>query len=114
MDDEKTNLACGREHGGDRLHGTRHLRNIVAERFAEAAGLQKIALHVDDDQCGFREVEFERRGLSLEDGFPGMVRFVHEVFHLSKVVVTALRVSNSRSKAASVMLTARANRSRGL
>jgi hypothetical protein len=36
-------------------------RDIRARRFAEPARLQKIALQIDGDQHGSREVEFDRR-----------------------------------------------------
>ena len=45
------------QDGCDRLHRTRKLRNIVAERFTEAAGLHEIALHVDDQKRGGGPVE---------------------------------------------------------
>jgi hypothetical protein len=37
-------------------------RHVVAQRLAEAAGLDEVALHVDDDQRGVRRVEAEREG----------------------------------------------------
>ena len=40
--------APGREQLLVRLDGAAQLRDIVAEHFAEAARLEKIALHVDD------------------------------------------------------------------
>jgi len=55
-----------------RLHGATtdglQRRDIVAERFAEAAGLHEIALHVDDEQCGRFEAERELIRLG-SDGF---------------------------------------------
>ena len=43
-------------------------RHVVAERFPEAARLEEIALHVDDDQRGARQVERDRFGFSLDGG----------------------------------------------
>ena len=43
------------------------LRDIVAERFAEAAGLHEIALHVDDEKRSGRPVELDRLGLRGND-----------------------------------------------
>ena len=46
--------APGREQRGDRRDRRLQPRHVVAERGAEAAGLDEVALHVDDDQraCG--------------------------------------------------------------
>ena len=41
-------------------------RDVVAERGAEAARLEKVALHVDDDQRGGGRVEFEGIRLSVD------------------------------------------------
>ena len=60
VDDQQ---ACGArrvEHrfaGADRGLQQRH---VVAERFAEAARLEKVALHVDDDERGPFELDGER------------------------------------------------------
>ena len=55
---------CARrlQHAAQRLDRARKLRDVVAERFAEAAGLQKVALHVDDQQRGRRPVDLDRPG----------------------------------------------------
>jgi len=42
------------------LHRPRKLRDVVAQRFAEAAGLHEITLHVDDDKRRTRPVEIDR------------------------------------------------------
>ena len=60
MDDQHPHVARRRQHGCDRLHRPRQLRDIIAERFAEAAGLHEIALHVDDDQRRARPVQIDR------------------------------------------------------
>jgi hypothetical protein len=49
--------------GFDRRLQTRH---VVAKRFAEAAGLEKIALHIDDDQRRPVEIDGKRRRLGRE------------------------------------------------
>ena len=52
MNDQHAELARGAEHlpaGRDRGLQARH---VVAERFAETARLEEIALHVDDHQRG--------------------------------------------------------------
>ncbi len=64
--DQHAGFARRGEHGRDRLHCTRKLRDVVAERFAEAARLHEIALHVDDEKRGRRPVEFDRRWLRCE------------------------------------------------
>ena len=52
-----------RDQRGDRRHDLDDRRQIVAERLAEAALLQKVALHVDDDQRGMGRIELERERL---------------------------------------------------
>ena len=47
---------------GDGRHDRTHRREIVAERLAEAAGFEKIALHVDDDQRDMLGIEREGEG----------------------------------------------------
>jgi hypothetical protein len=89
MDDEKAAFPRGRKHGGHRLHNARKLRNVIAERFAETARLEKVALHIDDDKRRSCEIEFDRRGLRPENAFPEMACFAHEVFRLSKTVLVA-------------------------
>ena len=41
-------------------------RHVVAERRAEAAGLQKVALHVDDDERRAIEIDRQRRRFGLD------------------------------------------------
>jgi hypothetical protein len=38
------------------------LRDVVAECFTETARQQEVPLHVDDDQCGVVQIEFDRTG----------------------------------------------------
>jgi hypothetical protein len=40
--------------------------NVVAERFAEAARIDEIALHVDDDERAGARIEFELVGFCLD------------------------------------------------
>jgi hypothetical protein len=47
---QQTGGAPGRQQPTVRLDGPAQLRDVVAEHFAEAAGLEEIALHVDDQQ----------------------------------------------------------------
>ncbi len=63
MHDEQSDIAGRVQHRRDRFHRACKLRDIVAQRFAEAAGLHEIALHVDDQQRRGRPVEIDRRGL---------------------------------------------------
>ena len=58
--DQHAGIARRIQHGRDRLHRARKLRDVVAERFAEAARLQEIALHVDDEKRRRRPVEIDR------------------------------------------------------
>jgi len=63
MDDQHASSACGREHiraWPDRGLETRH---VVAERGAEAARLQKIPLHIDDDEGRPAGIDRNRRRL---------------------------------------------------
>lgn len=64
MDHQHAHVARGLEHVRDRLHGARQLRHVIAQRFAEAAGLHEVALHVDDQKCG-REVRSTSTGPGL-------------------------------------------------
>jgi hypothetical protein len=58
--------AKGREHGAARLDRRLEAGYIVAERGAETAGLEKIALHVDDDKGGMDKVDIERHRLGFK------------------------------------------------
>ena len=44
---------------------------VTAEHFAEAARQDKVALHVDDDECGSFGVEFERERFGLNRAHGG-------------------------------------------
>ena len=52
VDDEHPGGAGGGDGGGAGRDGALQQRDVVAERLAEAAGLEKVALHVDDDERG--------------------------------------------------------------
>ena len=62
MDDQHAGLPRRRQHGGAGCNRYLEPRHVVAERRAEPAGFEKIALHVDDD---------ERGAPSLRIGDPG-------------------------------------------
>jgi hypothetical protein len=67
MDDKNSGFARYAEYGSDRSYRARQLRDVIAKRFAEAAGLQEIALHVDDDERSLRPIEINRAGLGYDD-----------------------------------------------
>jgi hypothetical protein len=55
----KTGGAPGRQQPAIGFDGPAQLRNVVAEHFAKAAGLEKIPLHVDDQEGAMRRRERE-------------------------------------------------------
>src|SRR5271170_5339367 len=57
MQDRPLLGAKERDQLGDRRHDLRDRRQIVAERLAEAARLDEVALHVDDDERGMGGIE---------------------------------------------------------
>ena len=59
VDDQHACLAPGFEQTAIRLDRAAELRDIVAEHLAETARLEEVALHVDDDQCRMRNIEFD-------------------------------------------------------
>ena len=63
MENRKTGGAPRRQQLPVRLDGAPQLRNVVAEHFAEAARLEEIALHVDDQKRATLGRERERIGL---------------------------------------------------
>ena len=66
VDDQKAEAARRGEHRRawpDRRPQPAH---VIAERFAEAARLEKIALHVDDDQRGSFEIDRKRRRFGFD------------------------------------------------
>ena len=63
VDDQDAGVARRIQHRRDRLHCARQLRDIVAQRLAETAGLHEVALHVDDEKRRGRPVEIDRAWL---------------------------------------------------
>ena len=53
-------------HRPARLHRGREARHVVAERLAEAAGLEEVPLHVDDDERGTVEIDRDRVRLGVD------------------------------------------------
>ncbi len=68
MDDHQPSGARGGEHRRGRADRAAQQAHIVAERLAEPARLEKVALHVDDQQCAFGrlEREFVRLGIDQD------------------------------------------------
>ena len=75
VDDQYAVRARRREHGAARPDRRLQPRHVVAERGAEAAGLEEIALHVDDDKRAMRKVDGKRRRLGGE--FHGVADGIH-------------------------------------
>ena len=73
MDDEQPAPARRREHRPARLDHGREPRHVVAERLAESAGLEEVALHVNDHQRQAHGVEGVIVGLS-GDGHLGWMK----------------------------------------
>ncbi len=65
VDDEHAGVARSCEHRTTGRDGALQERDVVAERLAEAAGLQKVALHVDDEQRRARPGELDCGGLGV-------------------------------------------------
>ncbi len=74
MDHQHAVLARGLQHGADRLDRSRQQRHVVAERGAEAARLQKVALHVDDDERGSRHVDLNGIWLGFDPDWHSIPR----------------------------------------
>ena len=68
MENGKSGGAPRRQKLAVRLDGAAQLRDVVAEHFAKAAGLEKIALHVDDQERAMlrRERELVRFGRKVD------------------------------------------------
>ena len=68
--------------------GGAQLRHVIAQHFAESAGLEEIALHVDDQQRACRRREFERIGFGFDS--ESLCRFHnHVVIALMNAVESA-------------------------
>jgi hypothetical protein len=50
MNDENTGVARGFQNSRGRRHGLLQQRHVVAERLAKSSRLNKVALHIDDDE----------------------------------------------------------------
>ena len=66
VDDQQSGGARGLEHRSARRDRAAEQRHVVAERFPEAARLEEVALHVDDDERGAGQVERDRFRFSLD------------------------------------------------
>src|SRR5262245_18118868 len=66
VDDENAARAKRRKHVATRLDSHLEPRHVVAERGAEPAGFEKVALHVDDDEGGMGEVDMGRRRFGFD------------------------------------------------
>jgi len=72
MENGKAGGAPGREQAAVRLDRPPQLRHVVAEHLAEAARLEEVALHVDDEQGAAPGIERERIGFGRE--FDDLIR----------------------------------------
>src|SRR3974390_271206 len=63
MHHQKAEIARGIQYGCDRPHRALKLRDVIAERLPEAARIDEIALHVDDEKRRRRPVQIDRFGL---------------------------------------------------
>ena len=66
VDDQHVGCSRSVEHGLAGRDRAAKQRDVVAERLPEAARLEEVALHVDDDQRGARQIERDRLGLRLD------------------------------------------------
>jgi len=67
MDDGQTRQSRRIEQAPGRRDGPAQQRDVVAQYGAKAAGLEKIALHVDDHEAGVRRVEIKWIRLCFDD-----------------------------------------------
>ena len=67
MDDRQPRHSRRIEQAPGRRDGPAQQRDVVAQYGAKAAGLEKIALHVDDHEAGMSRLEIERIGLCFDD-----------------------------------------------
>ena len=66
VNDQHAASARGTEYLPAGTDGRLQARHVIAEGGAEAAGLEEVALHVDDQQGGAVEFDRKRRRLRLE------------------------------------------------
>ena len=67
VDDGQPRGARPLEQGSDWRDGAPQQRDVVAECRPKSAGLEKIALHIDDDEARPCPIELERVGFCLDD-----------------------------------------------
>jgi len=67
VDHEEAEAAGGVEHGAARRDGRGQSRDVVAQRFPEAARLQEITLHIDHDERGPIELDLDRTRLGVDE-----------------------------------------------
>ena len=67
VDHEEAEAAGGVEHGAARRDGRGQSRDVVAQRFPEAARLQEITLHIDHDERGPIELDLDRTRLAVDE-----------------------------------------------
>ena len=65
-DQEPVRARAAREHALGRPHRAVEERDVIAERLAEAAGFDEVALEVDHEERGRPRVELERVGFRLD------------------------------------------------
>src|SRR6202044_4105400 len=66
VNDQHADAPRGTEHVAAWADGRLQPRDIVAQRSAEPAGFEKIALHVDDHQRRFVQIDRKRRGFGQQ------------------------------------------------
>jgi hypothetical protein len=74
MDHQHAVLARRLQHSPDRLYRSGEQRHVVAERSTEAARLQEVALHVDDDERGSRHVDLDGIWLGFDPDWHSIPR----------------------------------------
>ena len=78
MDDEHAGLRAAASTSPARRDRRPEQADIVAERFAKTARLEKITLHIDDDQRGACQIDFDRDRLGSYLGIPDFPFDWHE------------------------------------
>jgi hypothetical protein len=70
MDDGQVSRPPGLKQAPIRLDGSAELRDIVAKHFSESSRLEKVSLHVDDEQGAVCKVDLIRVwfGLNAQKG----------------------------------------------
>ena len=66
MDDQEAKVPRGGEHRLTRRDGGLQPRHVIAQRGSKPAGLEEIALHVDDDERCAVELDGQRCRLGFE------------------------------------------------